>query len=151
LSEQLSGLIGPTGSPLLVTFDSTNLRERKRKRDFEDVVEALVKHGIRMVCGPPSVLEEPVVQTAHRLVRDGYLFLEPDPLTIFAPRVPTLLVAEQPFTGAVLPHRYFATPSRPHPRIVLAPAGSRDPERPDREAVELRHPNIELETLLSIL
>lgn len=151
ISEALGRFLDPAGAPLLVTFDPTRARSMKRWRELNEIVEVLVRHGIRMICATPTMLQESALRTAHRHVRDGYVFLEADPMTLFAPRVAMLTIPDPARPRAVLPHRYFARPSRPHPRIVLAASDARDPERPDREAVELRHPNVEIDTLLAVL
>lgn len=151
LSDTLSGLLDPRGPPLLVTFDPDRARRKPRWGEFADLLDVLVRHGVRMLSAAPAVLQQTAVQTVHNKVRDGYLFLEPDPMSLFAPRVATLIVHEPRVARPVLPARYFNPPSRRHPRILLAPSDGRDPERPDRDAAELRHPNLDLETLLSIL
>jgi hypothetical protein len=148
LSDTLSGLLDPGGPPLLVTFDPDRARRKQRWRDFAELLDVLVRHGVRMLSADPAVLQQAVVHTVHNKVRDGYLFLELDPMSLFAPRVATLIVHEPRVSRPVLPARYLNPPSRRHPRILFAPSDARDPERPDRDAAELRHPNLDLETLL---
>ena len=91
------------------------------------------------------------VATAHRATRDGFLFLEPNPANIFAPKVPTLIVHDPLSDQPVVRESYFRAPSTPYLRVVLIPPDARDPERPDRMVAEIRHPNLDAETLLAML
>lgn len=151
LSATLADLLQPSGPPLLVTFDPEGVRRKQRWPEFTELLDVLIRNGIRMLSAPAAVRSLPAVARAHRKTRDGYLLLEPNPRHVFAPRVATLIVHDPFAPRPVLPNQYFSLPSRPHPRVILVPRDARDPERPDREAIELRHPNIDVDTLLSIL
>ena len=141
---------GPTGT-LIVVIDPRPMRRRHRWPEFAELLEALVRHGIRLLSAPPAVLDLSPVATAHRATRDGFLFLEPNPAHVFAPKVPTLIVHDPLEQEPVVPESYFRAPSTPHLRVVIVPLDARDPERPDLTVAEMRHPNLDAETLLAVL
>ena len=89
---------GPTGT-LIVMIDPEPMRRRHRWPEFAEVLTALVRHGVRLLSAPEAVLALPAVATAHHATRDGFLFLEPNPAHIFAPKVPTLIVHD-PLTAS---------------------------------------------------
>lgn len=141
---------GPTGT-LIVMIDPRPMRRRHRWPEFAELLIALVRHGVRLISAPPVVLGLSAVATAHRVTRDGFLFLEWNPANIFAPKVPTLIVHDPLSDQSVVRESYFRTPSTPYLRVVLIPPDARDPERPDRMVAETRHPNLDAETLLAML
>lgn len=151
LSSGLAELVDASGPPLIVTFDPDEPRRTGRWPEFTELLGLLVRNGVRLLSASPTVLALPAVATAHRKTRDGFLFTEPNPAHLFAPRVATLIVHDPFVPRPVVPRRYFQVPSRPHPRIILIPRDARDPERPDHDVIELRHPNVDVDTLLSIL
>jgi hypothetical protein len=151
VSPVLSEIAGGDTGLLIVMIDAAPMRRRHRWPEFADLLAALVRHGIRLLSAPPVVLDLPSVRTAHRAVRDGFLFLEPNPANVFAPGVPTLVVHDPMQQRPIVPERYFRRPSRPHLQVVVLPVDARDPERPERAVGELRHPNLETETLLALL
>ena len=97
------------------------------------------------------VLGLTAVTTAHRVTRDGFLFLEHNPAHVFAPKVPSLIVHDPFDREPIARESYFRAPSTPHLRVVLLPPDARDPERPDRPVAETRHPNLDADTLLAML
>ena len=100
---------------------------------------------------PRSVRDMAAVTTAHRATRDGFLFLEPNPAHIFAPKVPTLIVHDPwPASPSCASHT-SGRPALRYLRVVLIPPDARDPERPDRLVTETRHPNLDANTLLAML
>jgi len=141
---------GPTGT-LIVMIDPRPMRRRRRWPEFAELLMALVRHGVRLLSAPPTVLDLTAVATAHRATRDGFLFLEHNPAHIFAPKVPTLIVHDPLPDQPVVRESYFRSPSTPYLRVVLIPPDARDPERPDRMVAETRHPNLDAETLLAVL
>lgn len=141
---------GPAGT-LIVMIDPKPMRRRHRWPEFAELLTALVRHGIRLLSAPPTLNDLAVVTTAHRATRDGFLFLEPNPAHIFAPKVPTLIVHDPLDSRPVARESYFRAPSTPYLRVVLIPPDARDPERPDRLVAETRHPNLDADTLLAML
>jgi hypothetical protein len=141
---------GPTGT-LIVVIDPQPMRRRHRWPEFAELLEALVRHGIRLLSAPPAVLDLSPVATAHRATRDGFLFLEPNPAHVFAPKVPTLIVHDPLKHESAVSDSYFRAPSTPHLRVVIVPSDARDPERPNLTVAEMRHPNLDAETLLAVL
>jgi superfamily II DNA helicase RecQ len=151
VSPVLSEIVGSETGTLIVMIDPQPMRRRHRWPEFAELLTALVRHGVRLLSAPPAVLGLAPVLTAHRLTRDGFLFLEPNPAHIFAPKVPAVIVHD-PLPGQpVVRESYFRAPSPPHLRVVLIPPDARDPERPDRTVAETRHPNLDAETLLAML
>lgn len=151
ISTALSDLIGgPTGM-LLVTIDPRPIRRRHRWPEFVELLTALVRHGVRLLSAPASVQALADVRRAHHAVRDGYLFLEPNPPQLMAPKIPSIILHDPMAEQAVLPAWYFRTPSVPHPRIIMVPPDARDPERPDQLISETRHPNLDANTVLASL
>jgi hypothetical protein len=136
---------------MLITFDPQSVRRRRRWRTFDDLVTALVRHGIRLISAPTHLLEAQAVQGAHHAATDGFVFLEPNPANVFAPKIASLIVHEPLQESSVLPPRYFAALSQPYLRILLVPNDARDPERPDQLVVDTRHPNMDADTLLAKL
>jgi superfamily II DNA helicase RecQ len=151
VSPVLSEIAGGSAASLIVLIDPEPMRRRRRWPEFAELLAALVRHGIRLLSAPRIVLDLPAVATAHRAIRDGYLFVEGNPANVFAPKVPTLIVHDPMAERPVMPASYFRAPSTPHLRVVLVPRDACDPERPDRTVAELRHPNLEAETLLAVL
>lgn len=150
-SSTLAGLTDGSGSPLLITVDPQTVRRQRRWRTFDDLVTALVRHGIRLISAPAHLLETSAVQGVHQAATDGFVFLEPNPANVFAPKIASLIVHDPLEESAVLPPRYFAAPSQPYPRILLVPNDARDPDRPDQLVIETRHPNMDAEALLAKL
>jgi ATP-dependent DNA helicase RecQ len=151
VSPDLNEIVGgPTGT-LLVMIDPQPMRRRQRWPEFAELLEALIRHGIRLLSAPRAVLDLSPVAKAHRATRDGFLFLEPNPVHVFAPKVPTLIVHDPLKREAAVPESYFRAPSIPHLRVVLVPPDARDPERPNRTVAEMRHPNLDADTLLAVL
>lgn len=151
VSAALSELVGGSSGSLVVMIDPQPLRPRHRWPEFDELLTALVRHGVRLLSAPQVVLDLPVVATAHRFARDGFLFLEPNPAHVFAPKVPTLVVHDPLEKRPIVPESYFRPPGVPYLRIVLIPPNARDPERPDRLVAELRHPHLDAETVLAML
>lgn len=147
LTDLTDGLAGS----LVVTFDPTSVRRRGRWREFDHLVAALVRHGIRLISAPPRLLATPSVRDAHRTAPDGFVFLEPNPAHVFAPKIASLIVHDPLEETAVLPPRYFALPNRPYPRILLVPDDALDPERPEQLVINTRFPNLAIDTLLAKL
>jgi superfamily II DNA/RNA helicase len=138
-------------APLVVFLDPSPIRQRHRWPEFGELLIALIRHGIRLLSADTAVLDLPVVRTAHTASPDGYLFLEPNPPHLFAPKVPTLTVHD-PFEDRPTARiSYFRPPSAPHPRVVVLPPDARDPERSDLLVSELRHPNMDVDTLMAML
>jgi ATP-dependent DNA helicase RecQ len=150
-SPTLASLTDGLSCPLLITFDPQPVRRRRRWRAFDEVVTALVRHGVRLISAPTNLLEKPAVQGAHLAIADGFLFLEPNPASIFAPKVASLIVHDPLQESPVLPLGYFSAPSQAYPRILLVPDDARDPERPDQLVVDTRYPNMDVDTLLAKL
>jgi hypothetical protein len=136
---------------LVVTIDPRPLRRRHRWPDFVEALLALLRHGVRLLSAPPAVLAISDVRSAHRVTRDGFLFLEPNPPHLMVPRIPTLVVHDPMEEQPVVPAWYFRAPSEAHPRVIMLPPDALDPERPDRLVVETRHPNLDVTTLLAML
>lgn len=151
ISTALSEVIGGPNGTLLVTIDPRSFRRRHRWPEFVELLTALVRHGVRLLSAPASVHALAEVREAHHSVRDGYMFLEPNPPQLMAPRIPSVIVHDPLAERAVLPAWYFRTPSVPHPRIIMVPPDARDPERPDRLVIETRHPNLDINTVLGML
>ena len=151
VSPVLSEIAGGCSGSLVVLIDPEPMRRRHRWPEFAELLTALVRHGIRLLSAPQAVLDLPAIATAHHAVRDGFLFLEQNPAHVFAPKVPTLIVHNPMQQQPVVPESYFQTPSAPHLRVILVPSDARDPERPDRQVAEMRHPNLDAETLLAML
>lgn len=151
ISAVLREIVGGDDRPLIVTIDPTRMRKRNKWPEFTELLNSLVRHGIRLISAPRIVLEMPEVAIAHRAIRDGYLFIEPNPPQLFAPKVPTLIVHNPMEREPVVPASYFQALSRKYVRVILIPPDARDPERPDRTVAELRHPNLEARTLLGML
>lgn len=151
ISPALSEVLGDRSGSLLVTIDPRPMRRRHRWPELVEVLLALVRHGIRLLCAPESVLALSDVRSAHHVVRDGYLFLEPNPPHLLSPRIPTLIVHDPMQERPILPPWYFRPPSEPHARIIIVPPDALDPERPDQLVTETRHPNLDVNTLLAML
>jgi len=151
ISPALSEVVGDRSGLLLVTIDPRPMRRRHRWPELVEVLLALVRHGIRLLCAPESVLALSDVRSAHHVVRDGYLFLEPNPPHLLSPRIPTLIVHDPMQERPILPPWYFRSPSEPHARIIIVPPDALDPERPDQLVIETRHPNLDVNTLLAML
>jgi hypothetical protein len=151
VSSTLRDVVGGDGGSLLVTIDPRPIRRRQRWPEFIEILNALVRHGIRLLSAPPSVRQLQGVATAHHVIRDGYLLTESNPRHVLAPRIPTVIVHDPFEDRPILPIDYFRIPSQPHVQIILVPPDSRDPERPERPVTETRHPNLDADTLLSIL
>jgi len=151
VSPALSEVVGGQTGTLIVMIDPQPLRRRRRWPEFAELLVALIRHGVRLLSAPPEVLGLDAVKTAHRAARDGFLFLEPNPAHIFAPKVPTVIVHDPLEDQPIVRESYFRAPSAPYLRVVLIPPDARDPERPDRPVAETRHPNLDAETLLAML
>lgn len=151
ISGALTEVMGGPNGTLLVTIDPRPIRRRHRWPEFVELLTVLVRHGVRLLSAPASVQTLADVRAAHHAVRDGYLFLEPNPPQLMAPKIPLVIVHDPMVERAVLPTWYFRTPSVPHPRIIMVPPDARDPERPDRLVSETRHPNLDVNTVLGIL
>jgi hypothetical protein len=151
VTATLSDVMGDANGALLVTIDPRPIRRRHRWPEFVEALLALVRHGVRLLSAPPAVQSLTDVQTAHHAIRDGYLFLEPNPPHLLAPRVPTLIVHDPLQERPMLPAWYFHASSAPYPRIIMIPPDALDPERPDRFVAETRHPNLDVNTLLAML
>lgn len=147
LDELTSGGI----APLVVLLDPSPLRRRGRWPEFVELLTRLIRHGVRLLSADRAVLDLPAVRTAHTVSRDAYLFLEPNPAHLFAPKVPSLIVHDPHEEEPVAPVSYFRPPTVPHPRVIVLPPDARDGERPDRLVAELRHPNMEADTLMAML
>jgi ATP-dependent DNA helicase RecQ len=150
-SPTLTELVGDRSGSLLVTIDPLPMRRRHRWPELVEVLLALVRHGIRLLCASDSVLALSDVQAAHHVVRDGYLFLEPNPPHLLSPRISTLIVHDPLEERPILPPWYFRSPSEPYTRIIIVPPDALDPERPDQFVTETRHPNLDVNTLLAML
>lgn len=151
LTATLSDVMGNTNGTLLITIDPRPIRRRHRWPEFVEALLALIRHGVRLLSAPPAVLALSDVRSAHHAIRDGYLFLEPNPPHLLAPRVPTLIVHDPVQERPVLPAWYFRVPSTVYPRIIMVPPDALDPERPDQAVTETRHPNLDVNTLLAAL
>lgn len=151
VSQVLCEIAGSPAGNLIVLIDPRPMRRRHRWPEFAELLTALVRHGIRLLSAPPAVQGLATVTTAHRATRDGFLFLEPNPAHIFAPKVPTLIVHDPLHRQPLVPESYFRAPSTPYLRVVLVPPDARDPERPDHLVAETRHPNLDADTLLAML
>lgn len=150
-SPTLASLTDGSASPLLITYDPQSVRRGRRWRAFDDLVSALVRHGIRLISAPKHLLTTPAVQRAHHAATDGFVFLEQNPANILAPKIASLIVHDPLQESAVLPPRYFAAPSQPCLRILLVPSDARDPERPEQLVIDTRYPNMDADTLLARL
>jgi len=151
ISSTLSDVMGGPNQTLLVTIDPRPIRRRHRWPDFVELLLALVRHGVRLLSAPASVQALSDVRTAHHAVRDGYVFLEPNPPHLLAPKIPTVIVHDPMVDRPVLPAWYFRAPSVPHARIIMVPPDALDPDRPDQFVTETRHPNFDVSTLLAVL
>jgi superfamily II DNA helicase RecQ len=151
VSPALSEIAGGHTGTLIVMIDPQPMRRRHRWPEFAELLTALVRHGIRLLSAPSVVLGLTAVTTAHRVTRDGFLFLEPNPAHVFAPKVPSLIVHDPFDREPIARESYFRAPSTPHLRVVLLQPDARDPERPDRPVAETRHPNLDAGTLLAML
>jgi hypothetical protein len=151
VSPVLSEVAGSKTGTLIVMIDPQPMRRRHRWPEFAELLIALVRHGVRLLSAPSAVCSLAAVTTAHRAARDGFLFLEPNPAHVFAPKVPTLIVHDPLDRQPVVRKSYFHAPSTAHLRVVLVPPDARDPERPDRLVAETRHPNLDADTLMAML
>jgi ATP-dependent DNA helicase RecQ len=151
VSPVLSEIAGGLTGTLIVMIDPQPMRRRHLWPEFAELLKALVRHGVRLLSAPSTVCSLSAVTKAHRAVRGGFLFLEPNPAHVFAPKVPTLIVHDPLDRQPVVRDSYFRAPSRAHLRVVLIPPDARDPERPDRLVAETRHPNLDADTLLAML
>ena len=151
VSPVLSEVVGSKTGTLIVMIDPQPMRRRHHWPEFAELLIALVRHGVRLLSAPSAVCSLAAVTTAHRAARDGFLFLEPNPAHVFAPKVPTLIVHDPLDRQPVVRMSYFHPPSTAHLRVVLVPPDARDPERPDRLVAETRHPNLDADTLMAML
>jgi ATP-dependent DNA helicase RecQ len=151
VTTTLSEVMGGMSGTLLVTLDPQPYRRRHRWPEFVEALLALLRHGVRLLSAPPAIQAMAEVRSAHHAIRDGYLFLEPNPPHLLAPRIPTLVVHDPMEERPVLPAWYLRAPSTPHARVIMIPPDALDPERPDQLITETRHPNLDLNTLLAVL
>ena len=95
-----------SSSPLLITVDPQTIRPRRRWRTFDDLVTALVRHGIRLISAPAHLLEH--LQCRVPITpQPTASFLEPNPANVFAPKIASLIVHDPLQESAVLPPRYL--------------------------------------------
>jgi hypothetical protein len=152
LSAVGAGRNGIEQNGILTVFYDPPVRDlRAWLRQCDQVLKTCVRHGIRNLVVPASVISRPSIQEAHTTTGDHYVFVTESASypSLVLPRLPTLVVFTPALREAVIPAPYY-WPSLPL-RVLFVPSDARDPDRPDVLLAKMRYPNTTLESFLGML
>jgi hypothetical protein len=153
LDASLQSFIGPD-LRLWVTYERplTRAGERGLLRHLDDLVSALVRRGVRLICGPRQITDRAATQKSFKLTPDRAIFVEtldgPHSYldkVLYLPRVPTLLLLGHEESD-VLPAGWTLPPEG-FPLVLVVPSDTEiGPTRIPFQ--ELCHPIVRSDVLL---